>query len=163
MGSERLDTAVVDAGPIIHLGKVDSLSLLSIFNRLVIPEAVVEEVSAGGIPESLNELKYDVVEGGEEEEYSGLDRGEAVALSVVGSMDKEVVFLTDDLEAREQAKELGFEVHGSVGVIVAGFREDEVGLDDATSKIRALSDETEMFISDAVVEQGIKMLEELAE
>lgn len=78
-------------------------------------------------------------------------------------MGKDVVFLTDDLEAREQAKELGVEVHGSVGVIVAGFSEDEVDLEKATSKIRALSDETDMFISDAVVDQGIQMLEETAE
>lgn len=85
MGSERLDTAVVDAGPIIYLGKVDSLSLLAIFDRLVIPEAVVEEGSAGGSPEGLNALEYDVVEGNKEEEYSGLDRGEAAALSVFGN------------------------------------------------------------------------------
>lgn len=32
-------------------------------------------------------------------------------------LEDQVVFLTDDLEAREVAKDIGIEVHGSVGVI----------------------------------------------
>jgi len=161
MGNGSVETAVLDAGPVIHLGKIGSLHLLSVFERVVIPEAVYEEISAGVLPRDIEKLEYELVETDEERSFSNLDRGESAALSVAQEVGDEVVFLTDDLEAREKAKELGIEVHGSVGVVVLGFKKTELDFEEATSKIRGLAEETEMFITDAVVEEGIRMLEEL--
>jgi predicted nucleic acid-binding protein len=146
-----------------YLGKIGSLHLLSVFERVVLPETVHEEISARGLPRGMEKLEYELVKADEEERFSNLDRGESAALSVAQELDDEVVFLTDDLEAREKAKNLGIEVHGSVGVVVLGFKKAELEFEEATSKIRGLAEETEMFITDAVVEQGIRILEELKE
>jgi predicted nucleic acid-binding protein len=48
--------AVSDAGPLIHLAEIDSLELLSTFEKLLIPEAVYREIEAGGIPDGLSDL-----------------------------------------------------------------------------------------------------------
>jgi predicted nucleic acid-binding protein len=142
---------------------IGSLHLLSVFERVVLPEAAYEEISVGGIPRDIEKLEYELVETDGEGSFSDLDRGESAALSVAQELDDGVVFLTDDLEAREKAKELGIEVHGSVGVVVLGFRKTELEFEEATSKIRGLAEETEMFITDAIVEEGIRVLEELKE
>lgn len=42
--------AVADTGPLIHLAEIDSLELLSLVERLFVPEAVYEELEAGGVP-----------------------------------------------------------------------------------------------------------------
>jgi predicted nucleic acid-binding protein len=104
-----------------------------------------------------------LVETDDEGSFSNLDRGESAALSVAQDLDDGVVFLTDDLEAREKAKELGIEVHGSVGVVVLGFKKTELDFEEATSKIRGLAEETEMFITDTVVEEVIRVVKELKE
>jgi hypothetical protein len=128
----------------INLGKIGSFHLLSVFERVVLPEAAYEEISAGGIPRDIEKLEYELVETDEEGSFSDLDRGESAALSVAQELDDEVVFLTDDLEAREKAKELGIEVHQESRRIPRGLTPRQL-------------------TTDAVVEEGIWILEELKE
>nr|WP_246308296.1 hypothetical protein [Halosimplex rubrum] len=90
--------AVSDAGPLIHLTEIDSLELFSTFDTLLIPETVYEEVDAGGIPDGLADLSYELVEVdesriGDEE----LDAGERAALAIAD--ERGIVLLTDDLAA----------------------------------------------------------------
>jgi predicted nucleic acid-binding protein len=125
-------------------GKIGSLHLLSVFERVVLPETVHEEISARGLPRGMEKLEYELVEADEEERFSNLDRGESAALSVAQELDDEVVFLTDDLEAREKAKELGIEVHQESRRIPRGLTPRQL-------------------TTDAVVEEGIRILEELKE
>ena len=163
MGSERVRiTVVLDAGPIIHLDQIDSLELLSAFDKLILPEKVHEEVSAGDMPSEMEKLELERVEAEDTEDFDNLDEGESSGLSIARNID-DVVFLTDDLEARQRAKELGIEVHGSVGVVAFGFRRGKLDFDEAADKMRALQEETDLFITDAVVERGIEMLEELSD
>lgn len=42
--------AVADTGPLIHLGEIDSLDLLTVLDRLYVPEIVFEELDTGGVP-----------------------------------------------------------------------------------------------------------------
>ena len=65
-----------------------------------------------------------------------LDEGELEALTLCDRL-KVRTFLTDDLDARDAGKQLGFEVHGSVGVIARAYRE---GLNDLERAKRALGD-----------------------
>lgn len=58
MGNGSLETTVLDAGPIIHLSKIGALHLLSVFEKVVLPEAVYEEIYAGDPPAELEELDY---------------------------------------------------------------------------------------------------------
>lgn len=48
MGTRSVTAALVDAGPLIHLSEIDALTLLQIFDTLMIPEAVWSETVGQG-------------------------------------------------------------------------------------------------------------------
>jgi predicted nucleic acid-binding protein len=151
--------AVSDAGPLIHLAETDSLELLSAFDTLLVPETVYEEVEVGGVPDELADLSYELVEADESRvETEELDAGERAAIAV--AKERGVVLLTDDLAAREAASSADIEVRGSIGVIALGYGRGLLDRDEAASRMRALQRETSLFVTDAVVERGIRMLDE---
>lgn len=84
MGIECVtDGAVSDTGPLIHLGGIGGLELLSTFDRLWIPETVYEELERGTVPDGLGAISFERIE--PVESYSGsegLDPGERAALAV---------------------------------------------------------------------------------
>jgi predicted nucleic acid-binding protein len=159
MGSNR--TTVVDAGPIIHLDQIDSLQLLSVFDSVVAPETVYKELSAGEIPEDLGNLEYEIRTAEGDTAYEGLDKGETAALQLAEISEADPVFLTDDLDAREQSNQLDIEVHGSIGIIVLNFSQGDLKFDEAVSLMRRLQEETQLFVTETVVERGIDRLREL--
>jgi predicted nucleic acid-binding protein len=151
--------AVADTGPIIHLAEVDALELLSLLDRLYVPEAVREELTEGTLPAGFDALEYtlgtpDNVTAIE----SSLDPGETAAIAIAA--EKDAVLLTDDLAAREAAIDRGIEVHGTIGVIALGRARDELNREQAASLMRSVQAETSLFVTDAVVERGIEMLDE---
>lgn len=149
--------AVSDAGPLIHLAGVDSLELLDAFDRLYVPETVYGEIDRGGLPDGLADRSFELVEASTDEiSADALDPGERAALAV--ALDRDAVLLTDDLPAREAASESDIDVHGSLGVIAFGYSKGLVDRDEAAVLMRALQRETSLFVTDAVVEQGIRML-----
>ncbi|MDS0220642.1 nucleic acid-binding protein [Haloarcula sp. S1AR25-5A] len=151
--------AVSDAGPLIHLAEIGSLEPLSTFDTLLVPETVYEEVDAGGVPDGVADLSYELVEADESRVGTEeLDAGERAAIAV--AKEREVVLLTDDLAARETASDADVEVHGSIGVIALGYGRGLLDRDEAASRMRALQRETSLFVTEAVVERGIQMLDE---
>jgi hypothetical protein len=53
VGTGQLNTAVADAGPLIHLSEIGCLSVMCIFDILHVPEAVWSEtVIQGRVPEA---------------------------------------------------------------------------------------------------------------
>jgi predicted nucleic acid-binding protein len=151
--------AVSDAGPLIHLAEIDSLELFSTFDTLLVPETVYEEVEAGGVPDSLSDLSYELVEADESRVGAEeLDAGERAAIAV--AEERGIVLLTDDLAARRTASAVGLEVHGSIGIIALGCGRGLLDRDEAASSMRALQRETSLFVTDAVVERGIRMLDD---
>ncbi|MEF8802504.1 MAG: nucleic acid-binding protein [Halolamina sp.] len=152
-------TAVSDAGPLIHLAEIGSLELFAAFDVLLVPETVYEEVEVGGVPDGLSDLPYEFVETDERQvEAEELDAGERAAIAV--AEERGVVLLTDDLAAREAASDANVEVHGSIGVIALGYGRGLLDRDEAASRMRALQRETSLFVTEAVVEHGIRMLDE---
>jgi predicted nucleic acid-binding protein len=151
--------AVTDAGPLVHLAEIDSLELLSTFDTLLVPETVYKEVEAGGVPDGLADLSYELVEADESRVGAEeLDAGERAAIAVAKA--RGVVLLTDDLAAREAASDAGVKVHGSIGVIALGYSRGLLDRDEAASLMRALQRETSLFVTEAVVERGIRMLDD---
>lgn len=49
--------AVSDTGPLIHLAEVGALELLETIDELLVPEAVYEELIAGGIPTGFDSIE----------------------------------------------------------------------------------------------------------
>jgi len=151
--------AVSDAGPLIHLAEIDSLELLATCDTLLVPETVYKEVDAGGVPDGLADLSYELIETDESRiRTEKLDAGERAAIAV--AEEQGVVLLTDDLAARETASDAGVEVRGSIGVIALGYGRGLLDRDEAASRMRALQRETSLFVTEAVVERGIQMLDE---
>ncbi|MFC6875139.1 nucleic acid-binding protein [Halobellus marinus] len=150
--------AVADAGPLIHLAEIDSLELVATFDTLLVPETVHKEVDAGGVPDGLADLSYELVEADESRVGTEeLDAGERAAIAV--AKERGVVLLTDDLAARETASDAGVEVRGSIGVIALGYGRGLLDGHEAASRMRALQRETSLFVTEAVVERGIQMLD----
>jgi predicted nucleic acid-binding protein len=88
--------------------------------------------------------------------YEEVDAGGVPAVA----KERGVVLLTDDLAARETASDAGVEVRGSIGVIALGYGRGLLDRDEAASRMRALQRETSLFVTEAVVERGIQMLDE---
>lgn len=151
--------AVSDTGPLIHLAAIDSLGLLSAVDTLPIPEAVRAELDAGGVPDELADIPHELVaaEEGAVVPDDDLDAGETAALAI--AIERDAVLLTDDLEARRAAKVVDIEVHGSVGVMVLAYTRGEVDRQTAVDRMRALQTDTSLFVTDAVIEQGIELLD----
>lgn len=152
--------AIADTGPIIHLDEIDALQLLSVVDTLLIPQTVYEELNVGTVPPTLNDIEYQLVEADANRLTVDLDPGETAALSVAS--EQSAVLLTDDLAARDAAESLEVEVHGSIGVIVLAYTRDEITKLKAGDLIRALQTETSLFITDAVVERGISLLNQIS-
>lgn len=152
--------AVSDTGPLIHLAAIDSLGLLSVVDTLLVPEAVRAELDAGGAPDELADVPHELVAAAEDAVVPDhdLDAGETAALAI--ATERDAVLLTDDLEARRATKAADIEVHGSVGVIVLAYTRGEIDRQTAADRMRALQTDTSLFLTDAVIEQGIELLDE---
>ncbi len=87
-----------------------------------------------------------------------LDAGERATIAV--AEERRAVFLTDDLAAREAASNAGVEVRGSIGILALGYGRGLLDRHEAASRMRALQRETSLFVTEAVVERGIQMLDE---
>lgn len=151
--------AVSDSGPLIHLAEIDSLGLLFVFDEFFVPETVYAEIEAGGVPTGLDDLSYELVEADvDTKETSDLDAGESAAITV--AREREITLLTDDLAARRSASDDRIDVHGSVGVISLAHGQGRLDADEAARRMRALQRDTSLFITDAVIESGIELLDE---
>lgn len=115
---------VTDTGPLLHLSQADLLELLELTGEILVPRAVIDELEPGSIDVSELGLAVGGVEFDTDSVYPHLDTGETAALLVCSGRD--AVLLTDDLDARNTAKEEGIEVHGSVGVVLYGHSEGGV-------------------------------------
>lgn len=150
--------AVCDTGPLIHLAEIDALELLETIDELLVPETVYEELTAGGISTGFDSIETTRVTADTAAiKDHQLDPGETAALAVAAA--KNAILLTDDLAARDAATAIGVEVHGSLGIIARGYATGRLTQEEAAELMRALQRETSLFLTDAVVEQGIALLE----
>ena len=160
--------AISNSGPLIHLSQIGKFKLLYMFPKIYIPKMVYEEVNIKGKPGEM-ELKSaknvqvcrvfneDIKNIREKIKNFRLDRGELEALSLCNKL-KKSVFLTDDLDAREAGKNLGLDVHGSVGIVVRAYRKKLIGLMEAESALIALYEVSKLFITKAIIEEAIEKL-----
>lgn len=164
MGSQSLTLkAVCNSTPIIILSQIGRLDFLNIFDELIIPGPVYEEVDIGGIPKDMDCVDYDIKSCQKSDaKFNGLDMGEASGLSIIMNSDDEYIFLTDDLETRRSAKEENIEVHGSIGLIVLAFSHEKIDFDPAKELIKEIQRKTDLFITDEMVDIGIEELERLS-
>ncbi|MBI2185147.1 MAG: hypothetical protein HYU39_09340 [Thaumarchaeota archaeon] len=66
------------------------------------------------------------------------------------------MFLTDDLDAREAAENIGIEVHGSVGIIVRAFKERMLTLEETIRSLNDIHDKSRLFVSKIIIDEAIR-------
>jgi predicted nucleic acid-binding protein len=143
--TETITRVICDAGPIIHLDELDSLDLLADFQEIIIPGSVCNEIRRCR-PSALERRDFPLTALTEkvfpDESLAtmirifSLDAGETEALAIM-SKNPQAMLLTDDAAARLVAHQMGFRVHGTVGILVRSIRR---GLREPQEVIHVLAD-----------------------
>jgi predicted nucleic acid-binding protein len=130
------DGLVLDSAGLIALARLDRLrAVRDLAGRLIVPSAVLAEVTAFGRPGSEaieTALSAGILERAEAPqpiEPLGLGPGERAAIDLGRSGGLPV--LLDDLEARRVAGRLGVRIVGTVAILVALTRAGEISSIDA--------------------------------
>lgn len=159
--------AVCDAGPIIHLDELENLDLISDFHPLIISKSVQIEVTK----HRQNALHHpgivfkviDIISPPEPRllilsKALSLNKGEMESLSLIQE-NPDAIFLTDDAAARLAGEELGYKVHGTIGIILRAIRKKMRTPKDVVELLNRIPKETTLFLRPALLEKIVKKVE----
>ncbi len=166
---------LVDAGPLIALGKLNRLHLLAeLYAGAQVPRAVYQEaVIEGSIrdaPDSfsirlfLKHHGFPILDASEKvlQGYvppSTLGPGERQLLALAQSFPAgEVLVLLDDELARTEARRLGLPVKGTVGVLVQAFRAGLLSLNEVELLLLEIAARPDLWISEKLCREVINQL-----
>ena len=146
---------VSDTTSLIVLEGLQSLGLLcSLFERVVIPEAVLSELEVGSpmVRKKLREAAcFEIVKLDESEQLASLnillDRGEAEAITL--ALERKLAILIDERKGRQIAKQLKLTVTGFAGILILAVRKE------------VLSAEAAQKLLDQAIENGFRLSEKL--
>lgn len=132
-----------DTSPINYLVLIELQHiLLTLFDRVVIPEAVQRELLAGGTPEPVRQFVAAApgwlqVRPAPElpATLMHLDSGEREAIALALHVGAESVLL-DERKGRQAAREQGLQVSGTLGVIGLAAERKLIGLEDALDRLQ---------------------------
>jgi len=161
----KIDKAIFDTGPFIHLNEIQLLHILKLFNSIKVVDEVFNELNnyrhlytkikkTNNVKLLQLKPRYKDTSKLFVEKYR-IDLAESGSISLA-IQEKVDVFITDDLDARTIGKSLNIEVHGTVGVIVRAYRENIISRETAINKIKELYEKSSLFITKDLVEWVIK-------
>ncbi len=162
---------VCNAGPLISLGKLGQLNILSqLYNEiLIVPEVYSEVVDQGlrlGEPDAyqskyLVEKSHIKVVGVKKGIYKikrQIDIGEIATLQLALSEKADIVLIDEEL-AREEAKELGLKVKGTIGVLLEAFKSKYLSREIFCMLINEIRSRPDIWISDKICQEILKKFE----
>tara|TARA_Y100000310_G_scaffold197475_1_gene197561 strand:+ start:1134 stop:1637 length:504 start_codon:yes stop_codon:yes gene_type:complete len=149
----KIKQAVFDTGPLIHLHEINKLRLLELFQRILITPEILKECE--GIKNSIRELKNL-----EEKNLSGKNKdlakylinrhnlhlGESTGIALC-HQELIKLFFTDDLDAKQVAKNLGFESHGTIAIILRSWRNRKLTKKEVKETIEDLYSSSSLFLT----------------
>lgn len=142
---------VSNTSPLLFLGKIDRLSLLTdCFDEVYAPPGVVAEIRGIRLPENI--VIHAVSAEGEgfvQGAMGRLHRGELEAIRLTVELAADLVLL-DDLAARHKARRMGLQMIGTVGVLVLANRRGLIPAIEAQSALRELIDRHNLYLSPAI-------------
>lgn len=155
---------VSNTTPLIALSIVEQLPLLrDLYQEILIPPAVQEEVLRGGSRAGVAELKaskwirvVELRDPGTADFLSDLDRGEAEVIALALESTAEAAILDEKL-ARKHARRLGVPLTGTLGVLLRAKKMSLI------SQIRPLVERIRrggIRLSDAVIEEALRLADE---
>lgn len=164
--------AVVNASPLVYLGKLGILDLLPrMFERVVTVLAVKDEVLDPGVPEypvlaaafsewlSVSEVGSSPLL--ERLRQMGLHEGEIGSLALAYGIRRnavESIIVIDDLAARDIARALGLHATGTVGVILGARKRGLLDKERAIAQIRTLVESTSFRMSERLYSKAMSEL-----
>jgi len=158
----RIEKAVFDAGPLIHLQQIGSLSVLRLFGKILISNQVRQELRGGfPLPKNCSVVELD----GKSKDMAKLvseryevGLGEASAIALAKQQGIKLLF-TDDLGARDAAKRVGLEPHGTLAIITRNYRESVVSKKEALSCLEKLHADSTLYLTMDLLEWTRKQIE----
>jgi predicted nucleic acid-binding protein len=139
---------VADSGPPHYLILIEQIELLRRFyGKVVIPDAVANELRAAGSPSTVRNWiahlpEWVVVTPVPQEEIESitddLDLGERSAIALAGTIHADLL-LIDDAAGRAEATRRSLRVTGTLGVLRAAAEQGIVDVPDMLSKLKATS------------------------
>ena len=164
----KSETIVVcDAGPLIHLDEINCFSLLNDFKLTLVPHQVWDEVShhranALANPDvNLVKVKVTISQDPTFQTLASgftLDLGEQAALSLMRDH-SEAILLTDDAAARLAAETLGYQVHGTIGILIRAIRRQQKSREQILTILRELPHHSTLHIRPGLLEGIIGRVE----
>lgn len=152
---------VVDASPLIALGSIRRLDLLtSLAEEIVVPETVASEVlrvaDEASRTFSEHSFRTTAIEPDETVGRWGLGRGESAVLTFA-MRTPGYVAIVDDLPARRCASALEIPVRGTLGIVLLAKRQGIIPSARTTlEELRAAG----LYLSPAVVAAGLSLVDE---
>ena len=146
--------AILDAGPLIHLDELGRLNLLNDFKELLVPQLVLDEALKHRPALPLSELSNleiisqppllsaELLKLADE---LALHAGERAALAVLDARGGQFL-LSDDAAARAVALAVGFQTHGTIGLILRSHRRREISKAEMLQLLRELPTRTTLHL-----------------
>lgn len=160
--------AICDAGPLIHLEELGSLDLLRDFPEVHVAVEVWSEVQRhqpsalrrrkvrlnliSSVPDAAPELI-------EMARAFLLHAGELQSLQLM-QQSPDAMILTDDAAARLVAQQLGYEVHGTIGIIVRAVRRRQRTKRQVLNLLRSIPRRSTLFIRPRLLTAIIQQIED---
>jgi predicted nucleic acid-binding protein len=160
--------AICDAGPLIHLEELGCLDVLRDFAEVRVAEAVWQEVRAHQ-PSALRRrsVKLQRMESAPDAEPELIELahafllhgGEIESLQLM-PQSPDAMLLTDDAAARLVAEQLGYEVHGTIGIVVRAIRTRQRTKRQVVNLLRSIPLRSTLFIQPRLLASIIQQVEE---
>ncbi len=164
---------VVDAGPLLALGKLGLIQVLHrLYDPVLVPSAVHEEVVLQGIArgypdayvvrQAIVRRELKVVPLTDEELLEQVKRlplgsGEKQAIHL-GLVLSPSWVLMDDRLAREEATRLGLHVKGTVGIIAGAYRQGIITLEEVELAFQQIVERPDIWIAATFVQRVWEIL-----
>ena len=158
---------VCDAGPLIHLDELGVLDLLADFPRILVPEAVWQEVgrhrpAAFSHPKVLFQRLMPRLPAPPELEtlsqVLSLHSGEWQALRVALEHPP-AMLLTDDTAARLAAGSLGIQARGSIGILIRAIRRKQRSKKQVLAILRSIPSASTLHLKRSLLDSVIHEVE----
>jgi predicted nucleic acid-binding protein len=155
-----MSEAITDTGPILHLNEIGRLELLSIFNQLIMPERVAEELKTFGLEsDNLGVANLNVIISTVQEREWKLvinnpnqpliHPADAQVFVLAQSNQFQKPILTDDLALRRRLENQQATVVGTVGVLIRAYTLKQFQRNELENAIEALITTSTLHINPA--------------
>lgn len=157
----KIEIAVLDAGPLIHLHEVEAIPALGLITKKCVTPEVTEEMSDPFPKKLLTIIPLDA----SGKDYSKLlmerdeiDLGEATSIALCRKEGVQL-FFTDDLEARDCARREGLLAHGSLAIVLRSLRERVIDKGQSMRILDDLHNKSSLYVTSDLISHVKKEIE----